>query len=120
MTNDNPITRRARELRRKPTLAETLLWKELQYEKLGVAFRRQYPIRFYLNNRKRFFIADFCCKVKMLVIELDGKIHEFQQEYDEARDYIISELGYTIVRIKNELVKQDINLVLQEIKKHII
>jgi very-short-patch-repair endonuclease len=120
MTNENPITKRARELRHNPTPAEALLWKELQYERLGVAFRRQYPLRFYLNNKKRYFIADFCCKSKKLVLELDGKIHDFQKDYDEVRDYIISQMGYTILRIKNEVVVHNLAAALQEIKKNII
>lgn len=116
----NEITKRARELRHNQTPAEKCLWKELQYKKLGFAFRRQYPIRFFLNNQKRFFIADFFCKEKKLVIELDGKIHDFQKEYDQGREYIISQIGYTVLRFKNEFVFEYMQQVLKEIKKYLM
>lgn len=89
----NEITSRARRLRNNQTPAETVLWQEIRKQKLGKSFRRQYPIRFYYNNHKRFFIADFFCKSAKLVIELDGKVHADQKEYDQAREYIINELG---------------------------
>ena len=30
------------------------------------------------------------CHEKKLVIEIDGKIHELQKEYDEAREHVIN------------------------------
>jgi very-short-patch-repair endonuclease len=50
-----------------------------------------------------------------LVIELDGKIHEQQKEYDEYRTFIINQLGIKVFRIKNEELK-DITAVTAKIK----
>jgi len=37
---------------------------------------------------------------------LDGKVHDFQKEYDMQRDLIIKELNLKILRIKNEELKE--------------
>jgi very-short-patch-repair endonuclease len=55
-------------LRRQQTEAEAVLWSELRGARLaGAKFRRQFPI----GN----FSADFCCRARHLVIELDGSQH---------------------------------------------
>jgi len=36
---------------------------------------------------------------------LDGKIHDYQQNYDRERDLIIKKLEIKVVRFKNEEVK---------------
>jgi very-short-patch-repair endonuclease len=55
-----------------------------------VKFYRQHPL-IYEEDRGRlhFFIADFYIAQHWLVIELDGKIHEKQRNYDRERDLII-------------------------------
>jgi very-short-patch-repair endonuclease len=63
------------------------------------------PIRFIYQDQVRFFIADFYCHSARLVIELDGKIHEHQKEYDEFQTYLINQLGMQVLRIKNEELK---------------
>ena len=62
-----------------------------------------------------FYIADFYCHEKKLVIELDGKIHDNQKEYDEYRTFLINQLGIRVHRIKNEELK-DIQAVTAKIK----
>lgn len=77
--NPQYITELAKNLRRFSTEAESILWEILQNRKFrDLKFRRQHPIGRY--------IADFYCHEIKLVIELDGKIHENQKEYDEIRD----------------------------------
>src|SRR3972149_3006786 len=65
---------RAKELRRDMTPAEKILWQELRANKLGVHFRRQQVVA--------GFIVDFYCHKAGLVIEVDGDIHDLQQEED--------------------------------------
>ncbi len=97
------IIRRARELRKSQTLSEAKLWSELRNRKFhGLKFLRQYPITCEINGIKHFFIADFYCAKKRLVIELDGKIHDYQKDRDDERDLIIKNLGLWILHIKNE------------------
>ena len=105
----------ARELRRNSTPAEKLLWSELRNRRLnGAKFLRQHPL-IYEEDRGRlhFFIADFYCSQHKLVIELDGKIHELQKDYDKERDLIISRMGLNIVRFKNEETQQMESLLLK-------
>ncbi|MFA5327283.1 MAG: endonuclease domain-containing protein [Prolixibacteraceae bacterium] len=109
---------RARELRKKMTKAESLLWQKLRNRKfLNLKFLRQHPIIYQvIDNEPRYFIADFYCAEKMIVVEVDGEIHEFQKEKDIHREDILSSLNMKIVRIKNEEVSEDIQKVLERIK----
>ena len=110
----------ARELRRRSTPAERLLWEELRNRKLnGAKFLRQHPL-IYEEDRGRlhFFIADFYCSQHKLVIELDGKIHDYQKDYDRERDIIISKMGLTVVRYKNTET-QHMEILLNKIANHL-
>ncbi len=115
----SPI-RIARELRQKMTFEENYLWQILRNRGIkGKKVRRQHPIVYETNGwAKKFYVADFYCARKRLVIELDGKHHEFgeQKEYDKARDYIMKELGLKIVRIRNEELIYDTENVLRLIE----
>ena len=71
------IVESARRWRRSQTGAEMVLWGCLQNRGIrGAKFRRQYPIGRY--------VADFYCHEAHLAIELQGGIHEKedQEEYD--------------------------------------
>jgi very-short-patch-repair endonuclease len=75
-------------------------------------FRRQHSFE--------WFVVDFYCPAKKLVIELDGSIHDHKeiQMYDEARQKIIEEEhGVGFVRFTNQEIYSDINLVIQKIVK---
>ena len=110
----------ARELRKNMTPEEKILWEELRAHRFkGYKFRRQHPIIYQLIERRTFFyIADFYCAAFKLVIELDGKPHEFpdQIEYDNARDCMMREKKMKILRIKNNELK-DLNGVLRKIEE---
>jgi len=86
------------------TPEEQKLWERLRARRFyGYKFLRQHPIIYQLHqNKPDFFIADFYCASQKLVIEVDGKIHDFQQEYDTNRDAILNALGLRVLRIKNE------------------
>ena len=117
MSDDPTPVTRARELRRNMTEAEQRLWKELRNRKfMRLKFLRQHPIIYQvIDNKSRYFIADFMCYEKNMVIEVDGLIHEFQKEDDEHRENILKSLGLNILRIKNEEV-EDISKVLEKIR----
>ncbi|MCK9611630.1 MAG: type ISP restriction/modification enzyme [Bacteroidales bacterium] len=90
------------------TEAEKILWQELRGKKLGARFRRQHIVD--------CFIPDFVCLWYKLIIEVDGKIHDFQKEYDESRTARLNEIGYEVLRFKNEEVLNNIAVVLEKIK----
>lgn len=98
------ITARARELRKRQTPCEIIVWNILRRRKLmGYKFLKQHPIIYSVRNQQiDFYIADFYCAKLSLVIEVDGKIHERQNEYDKERDSKLCEKGLHVFRIKNE------------------
>ena len=102
---------RAKELRREMTPAEKLLWHEIRAKKLGVRFRRQQVIQ--------GFIVDFYCHKAALVIEVDGDIHDLQQEEDARREKVLREMGLAIVRFRNEEILKDLFVIVGKIKETI-
>ena len=102
------LREQAREMRRKPTRAEGVLWKHLRMHRLGgLHFQRQYIVR--------GFIADFYCHVASLVVEVDGEVHDGQIERDEDRDAALVRHGLEVLRFRNERVINDVYAVLREI-----
>lgn len=101
-----------RNLRNGGTSAEATLWKHLQHSKLeGRKFRRQHSFGHY--------ILDFYCPTERLCVELDGAAH-FTEEgmaKDEARTAYLNSMNIRVVRFENKCVFDDINFVLNEIKK---
>jgi len=86
---------RARELRQTSTPREKILWSILRGRRIGgLKFRRQEPIGRY--------VADFCCREKKLVVELDGMSHDDKAEYDQQRQKWLEDQGYRVIRILNE------------------
>ncbi|MCC7303750.1 MAG: endonuclease domain-containing protein [Bacteroidia bacterium] len=98
------MTIRARELRKNQTPAEILLWSYLRAKRFhGLKFLRQHPIYFNEFRNGFYYIADFYCASLMLVIELDGAIHQFTKEYDSIRDQKLLEgKGLFVLRLRNE------------------
>ena len=97
----------ANRLRKEMTKAEACLWKYvLRAGKMkGYGFRRQRPV---LN-----YIADFMCKELMLIVEVDGSIHELEEirKNDEQRQKVLEEAGFTVLRFTNNEVLTNIQWV---------
>jgi very-short-patch-repair endonuclease len=94
------------------TKAEKVLWNELKNRKMcGLKFRRQYPIHYY--------IADFYCHEKRLIIEVDGGIHRDKsvREHDENRSAELEGLGIRVIRVTNEQILKSLDEVIDKIKK---
>ena len=99
---------RAKELRKEMTPAEARLWAALRGNKLGGNhFRRQQVIA--------GFSVDFYCHTPRLVVEVDGGVHEEQQEYDAERDRVLTAHGLRILRFSNEEVHTNLAGVLLRI-----
>ncbi|MEM9340675.1 MAG: DUF559 domain-containing protein [Bacteroidota bacterium] len=110
----------ARSLRRNQTKAEGTLWQKLRNRRLsGFKFLRQHPTPYDEGGKQFYFIADFYCHEKKLVIEVDGKIHDFQKDYDEQRDLIMEEQGLEVMRVTNDDVNGNLNEVLERIKSRL-
>ena len=100
---------RVKELRREMTPTEKILWQELRANKLGVHFRRQQVIA--------GFIVDFYCHKAALVIEVDGDIHDLQQEEDARREKVLREMRLRVVRFRNEEVVKNLSAVVGKIRE---
>ncbi|SSC68521.1 endonuclease domain-containing protein [Ciceribacter selenitireducens] len=102
---DKQATARARSLRQVDNDAEARLWSELRNRRLnGFKFVRQLAIVPYF--------ADFACRERMLVVEVDGSQHA-GSPYDRRRDDFMRSEGWAIVRIWNMDVLNDMPAVLE-------
>ena len=86
---------------------------------MGCKFYRQHPLFFDILGKETFFIADFYCHEARLVVEIDGGVHELQEEYDALRTEVINTLGIGVLRFPNELVDSDLPAGLETLKKHL-
>ena len=100
-------TNRARVLRSQHVAAEERLWHRLRNRQLGgFKFVRQAPI-------DRYF-ADFLCRERMLIVEVDGGTHGEHEEMasDGRRTATLETMGYRVVRVTNSDVFHNIDGVL--------
>ena len=103
---------RAKNLRRRMTLPEVLLWTELRGRKFdGLRFRRQHPFGPY--------ILDFYCDVPKLAVEIDGSGHEHPDaaRHDAARDDWLARQGVQVLRLPASLVLSYMDGALQVIRQ---
>jgi very-short-patch-repair endonuclease len=102
------MTERARSLRRNAPVPERLLWGRLRGKRASdLRFRRQEVIGPY--------VADFLCAQFKLVIEFDGHSHDTSAERDARRDELLRERGYTVLRILNDEVIENLDGVVETI-----
>jgi very-short-patch-repair endonuclease len=99
--------RLARQQRRTMSPPEVWLWNRLRRSPSGIRFRKQHPIGPY--------VADFYCPSAKLVIEIDGRFHDFNEaaEHDGRRDAYMRELGLELLRIPATDVYADVDAVAQ-------
>ena len=105
----------ARNLRNDSTLGEVLLWKELNNKQMyGFDFHRQKPL---LN-----YIVDFYCYELGLIVEIDGRYHDHEEQYklDTVRETELAAYDLTILRFTEMEVRKDMTNVLRAIEKHVV
>ena len=103
---------RRRQLRRKSTAPEQILWSRIRNRQLNnLKFRRQYGVGRY--------IIDFYCPEAKLAIEVDGDNHFNQNamKRDQEREEHIKQFNITFLRFNNKEVVENINGVLETISK---
>jgi very-short-patch-repair endonuclease len=98
---------RARQLRHGDNMAEATLWNELKAERLGGhKFVRQMPFGPYF--------ADFACRGKRLIVEVDGNQHA-DSPYDRQRDEFMRSEGFSVLRFWSADVVKDARSVCETI-----
>lgn len=100
-----------RKLRADQTIHEKILWARLRRNRLGVKFRRQHSIGRY--------VVDFYCAEKKLIIELDGRQHGEQAEYDAERTKYFESLNMKVLRFWDGEMNMNSDGVLQTIERMI-
>lgn len=99
----------ARDLRKRQTSAEELVWRALRGRRLGGwKFRRQVPVAGY--------VVDFLCFDAKLAVEIDGHQHDQAPGYDARRTAELEAQGFTIVRFTNTDVRERLDAVLFRIE----
>jgi very-short-patch-repair endonuclease len=75
----------------------------------GHKFRRQHPIRNY--------IADFYCHSLKLIIEVDGPIHDLEEnkKADMERQHNLQAEGLRVIRFTNDEVRMNMERVIEQI-----
>ncbi|HEY0513699.1 MAG TPA: endonuclease domain-containing protein [Thermoanaerobaculia bacterium] len=99
-----------RDLRRNATATEKILWERLRSRRLqGLKFQRQFPVG--------PFVADFCCRDRRVIVEVDGEIHSDEQQMarDVERDAYLRGQNYIVVRFTNAEILNDLETVLRRI-----
>lgn len=99
-----------RALRKNQTRAEIIIWEILRNRNFcNLKFRRQHGIGYY--------IADFYCAEKKIVIEIDGDSHYNLEaiEYDEKRTSFFNSLGIQVIRFDNNDVYNNLEIVKEKI-----
>jgi very-short-patch-repair endonuclease len=101
---------RARRLRRMDTGCEQRLWAQLRGRRLGdFKFVRQLPVGHY--------VADFACRERALIIEVDGATHSTDEDaaYDARRTEYLEDSGWRVLRVMNDDVVRRMEDVLEMI-----
>lgn len=101
----------AREFQNNPTEAEELLWSHLKNKNLGYLFKRQCVLG--------DFIINFVCPNRKLIIEIDREEYKKSEEYDEKRNKILENKGYTVLHFIQEDVVENVGPILKRIKKNL-
>ena len=120
MATKKQIIHFARDLRKNQTFAESIMWQLLRNRKIeGFKFNRQFPFKYegVGNNNYKFFIADFYCNEKKLIIEIDGSSHDSEEAKinDEIRQERLESLGVRFLRFTDADVKRNMEMVLNSI-----
>ncbi len=102
-------------LRKQSTPWERKLWYYLRGNRFyGLKFKRQVPMGKY--------VVDFCCQEKSLIIELDGGHHnrETNKQLDIIRQRFLESSGYRVLRFWDNEVDNNVEGILETIKRTII
>lgn len=101
-------------LREQMTSSEVVIWKALKLRQweVGAEFEAQQVICGY--------IPDFVERDSMLIVEIDGKIHEKLRRKDAIRTANLRSEGYNVIRFTNHQAENQTEQVIDSILGHCI
>jgi len=113
----------AKKLRNNSTITEIILWWYIKWWKLWAKFLRQKPVYVFTENSwlDRYIIPDFYCFENKIIIEIDWGIHNLKEVYelDKYKEELLQNMWFKVIRIQNEEILNDIEDVLEKLKKNI-
>jgi very-short-patch-repair endonuclease len=108
-------------LRKRSTIAEIILWEIIRNRRFhNIKFYRQYPLFYDITGKESFFVADFYSYEMKLVIELDGRHHQYKLKADNERTLIIKCLGISVIRFNNDDIIYRLNIVKKKLENIIL
>lgn len=122
MKTPDKIKEISKNLRNNMTESELIIWSRIKNSKLWIKFLRQKPINIFNENNwfKRYIIPDFYCHDKKLILEIDWNIHNLKEIYllDKHKELLLKNQWFTIIRIRNKEIKNNLNSVILKLKKN--
>lgn len=87
-------------------------------KKLWTYYLKNHTEKIYRQRPIDYFIADFYCPKKCLIIEVDGDVHNSSdaKEYDSMRTDLLALYGLTVIRFSNEEVLNNFEEVCRRIE----
>jgi very-short-patch-repair endonuclease len=110
LTSMTNLTDHARAMRKAMPGAERRFWCAVKNRQVaGFRFQRQAIIG--------PFIVDFLCRERLVIVEIDGATHGDDDAiaYDQRRDAVLRERGYTVFRTSNHDVYSNLTGVLDSL-----
>ena len=111
----------ARKLRQNMTDSEKILWEKIRAKKLWIKFYRQRPVLVMTENSMldRYIIPDFYSPDNKVIIEIDWSVHDIKEVYllDLEKEKLLKNKWYKVIRFKNEEIFENLERVLEEIKR---
>ncbi|MEO6387145.1 MAG: DUF559 domain-containing protein [Croceibacterium sp.] len=108
------LRERARDMRRNPTEAQTLLWERLKDKQCGFTFNREVVMG--------SAIVDFACKTRWVVVETGGTPGlgaEAEATLAALSDRKLAEVGVRVMRFADADVLGDLEAVVRAIKQEL-
>ena len=76
----------------------------------GTYFRRQHPYSIYTLDFYYFQVG--------LVLELNGEVHQYREDYDTERTEFLGSTGLKVIKFDNDDFLERNDRVIEEILKH--
>jgi very-short-patch-repair endonuclease len=91
---------KAYEMRHNPTPAEARMWEIIKSQVIP-----NFPKHIFYRQAVEYgYILDFYCPTLRLGLEIDGGVHDDQRRYDRQRDSNLARWGIQVLRVRNEVV----------------
>lgn len=85
------------------------------FESIGWVRQHKVLTLVHTNKLPRMFRLDFACPDRLLYVEIDGHVHRLRRDRDARRDAMLGGLGWRGLRITSRRVRDDLQLVKQDI-----